>query len=126
MKNFDIWNIHKKNIEHKERIEYHEGDIWMVSVGENIGVEESGKGDNYLRPVVVIKKFNKEFSLCIPLSSTLKEGLYYFKFSFKQKISNALLSQIKPVDVKRFVYRMGWVNYRVLHELKTKTRNMIS
>ncbi len=47
MKNFDVWNVCKKNIEQKSRIEYSEGDVWMVSLGENVGVEESGKGKTY-------------------------------------------------------------------------------
>ncbi len=98
----------------------------MVSMGENIGVEESGKGEKYFRPVLVLRKFNKDFALCAPLSTTEKEGVYYYKFSFKGKISTALISQIKPVDAKRFEYRMGSVGSVSLSSIKTKIRNMIS
>lgn len=126
MKDFDTWNTYKKEIERNQRIEYSEGDVWMISLGENVGCEESGKGRIYSRPIVVVKKFNKDFCLAIPLSTTNKEGLYYYKFSFKNGISNALLSQIKPVDSKRFAYRMGSVGNVVLGVLKAKTRNMIS
>ncbi len=126
MKNFDKWNKKKKQVENKQRIEYSDGDILMVNFGENIGVEEGGKGEEFLRPLVVIKKFNKDFALCIPLSTTKKTGIYYHQFNFKDSISNALLSQVKAVDAKRFKYRMGNINSEILNELKTKTRNLIS
>lgn len=125
MKRFDIWNEIKKAVEEKARGRFSEGDIWMANLGENIGVEEVGKGDQFLRPIIVIKKFNSEFGIGIPLSTTDKEGVHYFKFQFQQKTSNALLSQIKSIDAKRFKYRIGRVGKQVLEDIKTKARNLI-
>ena len=41
-------------------------DIWWVSVGVNVGFEEDGKNDNFVRPVLVLKKFNNDMFLGIP------------------------------------------------------------
>lgn len=125
MKLFDEWNEIKKRVEKKYRASYSEGDIWMTNLGENLGAEETGKGAEFLRPVLVLKKFNAEFSLCVPLSTTEKEGKYYHHFSFKGKVSNGLLSQVRSTDAKRFKYRLGKINKVDLADLKTKTRNMI-
>ena len=36
-----------------------EGEIWWSSVGENVGTEICGKGDIYIRPVLVFRKMNR-------------------------------------------------------------------
>ncbi len=126
MKKFDEWNRVKKIVEEKDRVKYSAGDVWMVHVGENVGVEEGGKGDDFMRPVVVIKKFNNSFCICVPLSTTRKTGIYYHQFEFQKKTSNALLSHVKSIDVKRFRYRLGRISAKHLEELKTKTRILLS
>ena len=37
---------------------------------ENIGFEQSGKGDEFLRPVLILKRLTKEMFFGIPLSTT--------------------------------------------------------
>ena len=36
----------------KNRIHFRQGEIWFVSIGQNIGYEVYGKGENFLRPVI--------------------------------------------------------------------------
>lgn len=45
MKDFDIWNNQKKEIEKIDHTEitFSEREIWWVSLGKNIGDEEDGK-----------------------------------------------------------------------------------
>ena len=60
MKDFDQWNELKKKIEaEKNNPEKFpkEGEVWMSNVGRNIGFEQNGSGDNFSRPVLIIKKF---------------------------------------------------------------------
>lgn len=48
MKNFDEWNIIKKQIEKTDKIvEFSETEIWWTSIGLNIGDEEDGKNEKY-------------------------------------------------------------------------------
>jgi mRNA-degrading endonuclease toxin of MazEF toxin-antitoxin module len=123
---YDSWNNLKKNISIKNRLNFNVGEIWMTSLGKNIGVEEDGKGVNFLRPVLVLKKFNSDFFIGIPLSNTDKSGEFYYKFQFKDKSSNALISQIKTIDCKRLIYRMGKTGEDTLSLVKEKIRNMFS
>lgn len=98
----------------------------MAFMGENVGVEQSGKGEYFLRPIIVLKKFNKEFFLGVPISKTPKTDLFHFKFSFLPDVeSSAVLSQLKPVDSKRLKYRMRYINYKDFINLKTKIRDLI-
>lgn len=49
-------------------------------MGQNIGFEQNGKGDNFVRPVIILKKFNKNMFFGIPLSTQIKDGKFYYYF----------------------------------------------
>ena len=120
-KNFDEWNVNKKAIDGLENKKtFHEREVWFIKIGENIGFEENGKGVDFLRPVVVYKKFSKNVFLGIPLTKTVKEGKFYREFNFKGQKSFAILSQIRLFDSKRLVYMMGRMSGGDYRKLKEK------
>lgn len=122
---FDNWNeIKKKTNSHKKKVYFKERDIFFIKIGENIGFEQSGKGDMFLRPVIILKKFNNDFFMGIPLSTTLKDGIYYFQFEFTNKKSNAILSQMKPFDAKRIKHKIGVINKENFKTLKEKISDL--
>ena len=77
MKNdFDIWNDVKKKIQDKKDAKQKfpkEREVWMSSLGKNIGYEQNGSGDQFSRPVLIIKKFNNQMFWAIPLSTKQKK-----------------------------------------------------
>lgn len=119
MKPFDIWNEKKKQTDEKiNRPEFYEREIYFARVGENIGHEQGGQGVDFLRPVLVLKKFNKQIFWAIPLSKTPRRGKYYFAFSFLQGIESvAILSQLKLVDAKRLERKIGMISQSDFHSL---------
>lgn len=80
---------------------FHEGEVWWTHVGENVGSELNGKGSDFLRPVLVFKKFNKNFFFGIPLTSKTKTGLFYISFRFNNKTSTASLSNAREFSSLR-------------------------
>lgn len=75
---FDQWNSQKKNIDKEQNKKtFHEREIWFIKIGENIGFEQNGKGDKFLRPVIIYKKFSKFVFLGIPLTRVNKDGKFY-------------------------------------------------
>lgn len=90
--------IHKKG----GRPFFNEGEIWWTSLGKNVGDEEFGKGDKFMRPVIVVRKFNSRICLCVPTSTILKSNPLYHQFEFKNQKFSALLLQIRVLDAKRF------------------------
>src|SRR3989338_11438777 len=107
-KDFDKWNTIKKVIDNAENKKtFHEREIWFIKIGENVGFEQNGKGAEFLRPVIVYKKFSKNVFLGIPLTKTVKEGKFYSGFKFKNQTSFAILSQIRLFDSKKLVYSIG-------------------
>lgn len=125
-KNFDKWNIQKKitdNTDNKKT--FHEREIWFIKVGENIGFEQNGKGNEFLRPVIVYKKFSKNVFLGIPLTKTIKENKFYYIFEFQNQTSNAMLSQIRLFDSKRLAYSTGRMSRGDYEKLKEKLIDLI-
>ena len=67
---FDRWNEKKKKLNDNEiSFGFRERDIFNIKMGQNIGHEEKGKGDDFIRPVIVFKKFNRHIFFGIPLTS---------------------------------------------------------
>ena len=127
MNNFDKWNTIKKEINQKNTIwTIKPREIYWVKIGKNIGYEQDGKGENFLRPVLILKKFNKNVFIGIPLTSQEKSHYLYFKFNYKNnKNSYAILSQIRLYDVKRIYSKSGKINYEDFQQLKEQIKNIL-
>ena len=97
---------------------YREGEIWWSTVGMNIGVEISGKGENFTRPVLVFKKLSKDAFLGMPLTSQRKVGTWYIPFSYNGKSQAAILSQVKIMDAGRLTKRIGMLSDDELVKIK--------
>ena len=107
-KDFDKWNQTKKYLNNSLRhLKFQEKEIWWGSVGVNIGSEQDGKGGEFLRPVYVLKKINSNTFIGIPISSKLMEDYAHISFYFNYDFHTAILSQVKVMDKKRLVKRMG-------------------
>ena len=112
---YNNWNEIKIAIEYENIIVgFKERDIFYMSMGKNIGFEQDGKGENFVRPVVIIKGFNKNMFFGIPLSTKMKEGKFYYKFQFQKKdelVENiALLSQMRLFSTKRLLNKIGVIS----------------
>ena len=56
----DWWRISVVINDESTRPLFKEGEIWWCGIGMNIGREIFGKGAKFIRPVVVLKKLNKD------------------------------------------------------------------
>jgi len=126
-KDFKEWHTEKSDMEeNKLRAFFHEREIWFSSLGVNIGFEQDGRGQRFLRPVIILKKFNNEVLWAIPLTKNQKKGKYYFSFSMGKDESVAILSQIRLIDAKRLQYKIGDMNETDFGELKQKLMRLIA
>lgn len=124
-KDFNNWNTKKTHIHHeKMRPFFHEREIWFCSLGVNVGFEQDG-GKGFLRPVVVIKKFNNDIAWCVPLTTKEKHGKYYVEVIIDEVKGNAILSQLRLIDGKRFHYKVGDIDEAVFDEIKRKIRQLL-
>ena len=123
---FDNWNEVKKNIENKTNIiQFKERDIFWASLGKNIGFEQNGKGNDFSRPILVVKKLNNHLFFGVPLSTKQKNGNFFFSFTLQDKTSNALLVKAKIIDVKRIDKKIGTMGKDDFQLLKSKLGNLL-
>lgn len=127
-KNFDQWNKYKKNLDkHKVRTFCNEREIWFCHLGANIGFEQDGGSKEFLRPVIILKKFNNQTCWVLPLTKSSKKGLYYFPINFKgDKESRVIMSQIRMIDVKRLKYKAGRIENSKFKEIKNRLIKFLS
>jgi len=113
---FEKWNVLKQKSHFNQKIiGIKERDILFVRMGKNVGYEQDGKGEEFLRPVVILKKFNKNMFLAIALTTQKKENRYHFEFQYKNRsdkviTNSAILSQVKMYDTKRVKYKSGMIS----------------
>ena len=131
-KNYRAW--HKKKSEVNDIVTrpfFHEREIWFCYIGTNVGFEQDGSGNDFLRPVVVLRKFNNEIFWAIPLTKAHKKRKkkaeqYYYAFSFIQGITSiALLSQIRLIDARRLSRNIGVIADKDFKELKKKLKALL-
>ena len=108
-KDFYKWHKKKEQVNAIEkRPFFHEREIWFCHLGVNVGFEQDGNGDDFQRPVVIVRKFNNEICWIIPLSKTKKRNKYYFAFEFDATTTSvALVSQIRLLDTLRLSRKIG-------------------
>jgi mRNA interferase MazF len=129
MTNFDSWNELKKqiNLDDSTPDKFPKvGEVWMSNLGENIGFEQNGSGDNFSRPVLIIKKFNNHMFWAIPLSTKQKDYDFYFNYTDpnEQKVS-AILAQMRLLSVKRLKRKLYDVPDELLEQIKQKLKSFL-
>ena len=127
MKLHDEWNEIKKSTEQiNDKLYFKERDIFWARLGQNIGFEQNGKGEEFTRPVVILKKYTKDMFLAIPLSTTSRDGTFFYQFSFlPNEISTALLVQNRHLSTKRLVKKLGKISEKDFQELKEKFKKLV-
>jgi mRNA interferase MazF len=126
MKDFQKWHHLKNELDKKEHgVFINEREICFVSIGENIGFEQNGKNEMFERPVLVLKKFGTQTFIGIPLTSKPREWRFYFTFHHGDKISTAILSQIRLFDTRRIVRRLGYAEVTDFLTLKKQLKDLL-
>ena len=132
MEEYDIWNsIKKETNNNKRKLGIKPRDIFWAKIGQNVGFEQNGKGDNFARPVIIVRKLTSELFLGIPLTSTIKEGDYFHSFQYNNHSNglvqnSALILQIRVFSIRRLMNRTGIINQKDFDEIVNKAKKLIS
>lgn len=119
-KDFKAWNNKKEIIHYHERkVPYFsEGEIWWCNFGINVGVEIDGKHEEFLRPAVILRKFNKDMVLVVPITGTEHNNKYYLNLTCEQgKSYKTCFSQIRTISSKRL--------FRMISKLDKNNANLL-
>ncbi len=130
-KDFQAWHRKKEQINTLRPPFFHEREIWFCYLGANVGFEQDGTKEEFLRPVLVVRKFNNEIFWAVPLTkshkkSDAKTDKYYYRFSFIDGIQSlAILSQIRLIDARRMSRCIGMIPESDFARLKEKLKALL-
>ena len=106
-KDFDTWNALKKHIHQKRFLAFvHARE---VVVGLNVGTEQDGKHAAFERPVLILRKFNRESVLVAPITSQRKRTPYHVRFTHDGIEYAVIISQVRLISTRRLrrrIFRM--------------------
>ena len=122
-KEFDRWNSQKKKLNaDAEPLFFREGEIWWVHLGVNIGYEIDGKSDNFARPVIVLRKYNKYSFLALPLTTSTRPNPWKLPLGIiGGKPSFAILSQLRNIDSRRLYQRVASLPAELFETVRLET-----
>ncbi len=122
-KDFDRWNKTKKKLNAEvEPLYFREGEIWWVHLGVNIGYEMDGKRENFARPVIVLRKYNKYSFLALPLTTSPKSNAWKLPVGdVGGKQAFAVISQLRNIDSRRLYQKISWIAPEQMEVIRAET-----
>jgi mRNA interferase MazF len=128
-KDYKKWHDKKGVLNERKDVDaifFREKEIWWVALGANIGFEQDGKGEEFRRPILILKKFNKFVVLAVPLTTKIKKNKYYIPCDLGDGTSRmAIISQIRLIDTKRFIDKLGFLKEESFSKIKNAIKAML-
>lgn len=130
-KEYGGWHKKKEILNEREDIDnifFREKEVWWTALGVNIGFEQDGKGEEFRRPVLILKKFNKYVVLVVPLTTKVKkDNKYYVSCSMvhDDMARMAIVSQVRLIDTRRFIDKLGVVREDSFVAIKNAIKAML-
>lgn len=95
-------------------------------MGVNVGTEQDGSGEMYLRPVVILRAFGPEACLIVPLTTSVREHLLRVSVGeVDGQSARANLSQVRVVDTRRLVEKIGFLEKGIFTNLRKIARGLL-
>ena len=112
------WYKLKSEIERRPAQErFHQREIWWCSFGANIGFEEDGKNSQFERAVLIIRKFNKELFLGVPLTTKRKDNRFYHPITIGDQLGSVMVSQVRVLSSRRLGRKLTRIGKKSFHDI---------
>ena len=127
-KDYQKWHCQKTAIDHSSasRVFYHEREMWWCTLGVNIGFEQDGSGEEYRRPVLILRGLSKETCFVVPLTTATSDHMLRPSVGpVDGKQARVLLSQIRVIDVRRLVRKIGYLEQGIFEQIRKKAKDIL-
>ena len=123
---FDSWNEVKKRTHAETQRLYTVREIWWCRLGVNIGTEQDGKGEWYVRPCVILRGFGPDACLVVPLMTSTREHPLRVDIGMVEgRAARANLSQVRVIDTRRLEAKIGFLDKSAFAELRKAAKAML-
>ena len=118
-------NEYKKRVDAGKARLYTVREVWWCRLGVNVGTEQDGKGEKYVRPCVIIGPFGKDACLVVPLTTSAREHPLRVEVGLVQgSPAKANISQLRVIDTRRLLKKIGFLYKQEFEELKKRLREL--
>ncbi len=118
IKKFNEWNKLKQKTDTNQREVFgYPREVWWCSLGVNIGAETDGKNENFERPVIIMRVYNKETMLVLPTTSKIRVDKFHLPievdgYNIKsqekyKKVVFVKLTQARVISNKRLLRKVN-------------------
>jgi mRNA interferase MazF len=122
---YDKWNEKKKALRETD-IVVRERDIWWCKIGKNVGQEQDGVGENFSRPVLILKKLDSKTCIILPLTTQENMGSWFYELgNINNKRAWVILNQIKLISIYRLYYYIGYIQIEDFAKIKKKLISLL-
>jgi mRNA interferase MazF len=88
-----------------------------------------GKGKNFSRPVIVIRKLTSDLFIGIPITSTIKDNDYFHSFEYNNRVNgivknSAMILQVRTYSIKRLMNKAGVINKDDFIKIMEKSKKL--
>lgn len=126
-KDFDKWNELKKktNADDDYLPLYHERQVRWCRLGTNVGFEQDGTGQDFSRPVLILKGLSRNVCLIIPLTTSTKTNEYRIPVGvIEDTKAVAIISQIRLIDTKRLDKQIATLDKKTFKRIRKAVKDL--
>lgn len=124
-KEFDKWNEKKKQTNLELPRLYTVREIWWCRFGVNVGTEQDGKGEWFVRPCVIVRGFGAEACIVVPLTTSKRSHSLRIPIgTINNRELKANLSQLKVIDTRRLEKKIGFLGKEIFNDLRKNIRDL--
>ena len=125
-KDFDSWNQIKKKTEVEAPRLYTVRELWWCRFGVNVGTEQDGRGNWFVRPCVILRGFGPDACLVAPLTTSAREHPLRIAIGLVEgRQARANISQLRVVDTRRLERKIGFLDKEIFKEIRKAARELL-
>lgn len=125
-KDFDGWNEVKKRTDGEAPRLYTVREIWWCRFGVNVGTEQDGRGDNFLRPALILRGFGSDACLVVPLTTSERNHPLRVSVGVVDGcVARANLSQLRVIDTRRLVEKIGFLDKKIFMHIRKAAKDLL-
>ncbi|MBI4065979.1 type II toxin-antitoxin system PemK/MazF family toxin [Candidatus Kaiserbacteria bacterium] len=133
-KAFDAWNSAKKIVDASNRQVFgYPREVWWCSLGVNVGAEIDGRNENFERTIIIIRVYNKETMLVLPITGKARSDKFHLpiaidaqnpetKESYKKTVY-VKLTQARVISNKRLIRKVDVMDEESFEKIKNAFRD---
>ena len=125
-KDFNAWNEEKKRVNELPPKLYHARELWWCSLGVNVGFEQDGTGEDFQRPVIILRGVSRNTCYVVPLTTSPKRHPMRIPVgTVEGKNASALISQMRLIDTRRLVNKIGFLDKRTFSVVRKAAKDLL-